>query len=367
MGKWTHLIAEGLEGLAHKVTLWFGNEFPLFWRHRRLATLLYSLALALRLARSRHRFDVVVIHEPSGFWYGILRKVFSSLPPFVAMCHNVESKHYKELLAAEKKGLTNVPRGMRVKVPLFRLWQSDGALKLADHIVCLSKVDKDYLVESLGRSAEKISVLTNGVSLPDLFSIRSRTSARRVLFVGGWLDVKGRRLMPALWSDVVAEFPDATLTLLGTGHSAETVKRDFPVDVRSSISVIPRINGDEAMIGQYADHDVFLMPSLSEGSPLSLLEAMASALPVVATSVGGIKDIVTDGSDGLLFDPASPVDGARKINKLLSDEDFASRLGVSGRERVRKLTWLAAAKRLDTALQRAGLGNNHAITITVNQ
>ena len=351
MGKWTHHMAEGLEDLGHEVSLWFANDFPLLRRTGRLAVLLFPIVLAFQLARFRSRFDVVVIHEPCGFWYGVLRWSFSSLPPFIAMCHNVESKHFEELLEAANKGLAQAPLGMRIKTPLFRRWQSNCAVKLADHIICLSNADRDYLMNRLGRRPEQITILVNGVSSEYFFNRQTHKAKQRALFVGGWLDVKGRRLLPAIWSDVHTKFPDATLTLIGTGCSAEDVKRDFKVNARNSITVIPRLDSEKDMAAQYATHDLFLMPSLSEGSPLALFEAMAAAVPVVATSVGGIKDVVIDGSNGLLFDPASPADGATKVNLLLGNPSFASRIGIAGQEHVRSLSWRMAAETLDKALQ----------------
>ena len=81
--------------------------------------------------------------------------------------------------------------------------------------------------------------------------------------------------------------------------------------------------------------DVMVMPSLSEGLPFALLEAMSLGLPVIASAVGGIRDVVEDGVSGLLVPPGDPVRLSDAIALLRDDRDLALRLGDAGRERVR--------------------------------
>jgi glycosyltransferase involved in cell wall biosynthesis len=77
------------------------------------------------------------------------------------------------------------------------------------------------------------------------------------------------------------------------------------------------------------------LPSLYEGLPISLLEAMASAKPVIATRIGGTDEAVKDGVTGLLVPPADPAALARAIRRLLADTSLAQRLGAEARNSVR--------------------------------
>ncbi len=86
----------------------------------------------------------------------------------------------------------------------------------------------------------------------------------------------------------------------------------------------------------YADLDVVALTSLNEGTPLSLIEAMASARPVIATDVGGVKDIVIDGENGFLAKNNDVEDFSNKLLNLLKDRENRSRLGAFGREFVRQ-------------------------------
>jgi len=80
--------------------------------------------------------------------------------------------------------------------------------------------------------------------------------------------------------------------------------------------------------------DVVALPSWTEGLPLTVLEAMAHARPVVATPVGGTPEVVVDGETGLLVPPRDPAALAGALRRLLEDPDFARSLGEAGRRRV---------------------------------
>lgn len=349
MGRWTYEMLDALRIAGHRPTAWFADDFPGVRKLGRMAVLVFPLVLAGRLVRHRHEFDAVVVHEPSGFWYGLLRKLASPLPPMVVMCHNVESHHFRVMLAHTDRGLARVPRLSRLRVPLARRWQSDGAIRLGDHVVCLSSTDAEYVRTHLGVHEARVSQLMNGA--PDDFGPPDATRERQaVLWIGGWLDVKGRHVLPELWRRVRANVPRARLTVAGVDVPSATVLAEFdPLD-QASVTVLARFDGTEAQKGLYARHGVFLLCSLSEGSPLVLLEAMAARLPIVATRVGGIPDLVKDGVHTLLFDPADVAAGARFVIRVLLSPEEADRLATAAERRARELTWTATAKGLAQAV-----------------
>jgi glycosyltransferase involved in cell wall biosynthesis len=353
MGKWSHETGEALRAMGHQPTLWFADDFPRSPRtaHAIDVVLVKPMSLARRLARCAREFDVTVIHEPSAFWYALARQFRPDLPPLVVMCHNVESKNFRDLSAAADRGLGSISLPRRLRTRLLRHPQSDSAIRLADAVVCLSSTDRQYIVSHLHRSARDVFVMINGAS-PEHFVGQPMRLGRRVLFVGGWLQVKGRDLLPSIWAKVHESYPDATLTLVGTHTSEAEVLTAFDPQLRGSITVIPKVESSE-MAGYYDRHDLFLMPSLSEGSPLSLLEAMAAGLPVIAAAVGGIPDIIEDRVNGMLFQPFDSESAARAVGELFADPQRMLQLARAARVRASRLTWRSAAETLLLAIDRA--------------
>jgi glycosyltransferase involved in cell wall biosynthesis len=355
MGRWSYRVAEALRALGHETTLWFADDFPRVRRTGRLAVVVYPVALAGRIWRRRRRFDAVVVHEPAGLWYGLLRRAGRGTPPMVVMCHNVEAKVFAVMREAERLGLARLSPWTPFTTRLLRLTQTRAAARLADHVVCLSTEDAEFLARSEGVVAGRITRLVNGVAPAAGATGRDagRRGEARVLFVGGWLDVKGRRLLPPLWSRVRAARPAARLTLAGVHAAAETVAADFESGDRASLAVIPAVETEAEMAGLFAGHDALIVPSLTEGCPLVVLEAMAAGLPVVAAAVGGIPDVVADGETGVLFPPMDAAAGASRLLEIVDDPALAARMRGAAERRARSFTWERAAQGLLAAIARA--------------
>jgi len=352
MGKWAHCMAETLRARGHHVTVWSGEDFPGVQRQGRLAFLGFPVALAARLVAHRRDFDAVVVHEPGGLWYAVLRRFFRSLPPMVLMCHNVESKVAGVMRGAERLGYARLPPWNRLSVRLLRSPLSDNAIRLADHVVCLSAEDVSYVATALGRGTG-VTLNANGVAESHFLERPFAPGGARVLFVGGWLDVKGRRLLPPIWALVRERRPDARLTIVGPVEPTSDIRAEFAPEHRDSVSVVNTVSTEDEMVALYGAHDAFLMPSLTEATSLAMMEAMATGVPAVAARTGGLPDVITHDVDGLLFAPYDVADAADLIVRVLGDPLTARRLSERGRDRVRTFTWAAAATRLESAMVRA--------------
>jgi glycosyltransferase involved in cell wall biosynthesis len=167
-----------------------------------------------------------------------------------------------------------------------------------------------------------------------------------LLFVGTWLDRKGIYYLAEAFSLVAGKVPDVRLTVAGCSAPAAEVKNAFAAQVRERVTVRPFVNREEIAV-VYAGHDVFVFPSLVEGMPLTLLEAMATGMPVVTTNTCGMADVVEDEVNGLLVAAADSETLACGIERLCRSAELRRRLGLAGQETMRRYTWERIAEKLE--------------------
>ncbi len=129
-----------------------------------------------------------------------------------------------------------------------------------------------------------------------------------------------------------AEFPRAHFYLVGDGHQKATLmERTIRLGIQDRVTFTGFRTDSEALMTQF---DIFCLPSLSEGLSSAILAAMASRLPVVSTSVGGIPELVLDGVTGFLVPPRDSARLAVTLAKLLEDSDLRRKMGQAGRQRI---------------------------------
>jgi glycosyltransferase involved in cell wall biosynthesis len=139
-----------------------------------------------------------------------------------------------------------------------------------------------------------------------------------------------------------------TAALIGDGPDRPAVEAEIRA---AGLGDVVELMGERRDVPELlADADVFVLSSRSEGAPLSLLEAMAAGLPVVASAVGGTPEIVDDGTTGLLVPPGDPGALARALESLLTDPERRARMGTAGWERVQARFGLAQLRRAHVEL-----------------
>jgi spore coat protein SA len=177
-----------------------------------------------------------------------------------------------------------------------------------------------------------------------------------VLYAGKIRESKGVGLLLAAMYRVWKKFPRALLVLVGgTEFGRGRTKRETPFfkQLREQVAQAPGrviLTGfipHEDMAQTYLLGDVFVAPSQKpEGMPMVLLEASACGLPLIATRLGGIPEVVQDGENGILLDtPPDPGELAGKIIGLLKDSELSQRLGQKARERaLERFSWQRIAQ-----------------------
>lgn len=212
-------------------------------------------------------------------------------------------------------------------------------LRLFRRIIAVSQEVRARYIEDLRVPARKLAVVPNAIEVPP--ASRTPDPALRASLVRGGPDyvvLTSARLHPqkghAYLLAAAAQIPDATFVLAGDGPlraELESQARELGIAERCVFlgyrSDVPDL---------LAAADLLVLPSLFEGLPVSVLEAMAAQRPVVATAIGGTDEVVTHGLTGLLVPPRDPTALASAIRRMQADPALAHRLATAGRERVER-------------------------------
>jgi glycosyltransferase involved in cell wall biosynthesis len=239
----------------------------------------------------------------------------------------------------------------RIVFPATSLWLSRIALRRADHVICLNAMDREYLEHQLGIARNRVTPVTPGAD--PLFGLaasgRAYDRAERLLFAGTWLPRKGVVELAGAFETLVDRGLDVFLDVLGAGVAEREVLRSFSPKAASRVRVLPA-GDDSTVAGVMATADVFVLPSVFEGTPLTLIEAMWSGLPVVTTGTSGMRDVVAHGRTGLLVPPGDRTALAAALSRLIGERHLRQSLGREAHQVAStRYTWKHAAAAFEAA------------------
>lgn len=238
----------------------------------------------------------------------------------------------------------------RFSVKLCNALCTQKILERADIIICPSK---KYSEKSLflRNHAKKIVVIPNGINLTDFDLRLSKIDCRRrldfpetgniILFFGNLSPYKGPELLLKAFSKIHKTFPDTYLFFAGQGVEMEKLRRlttDFALD--DSVKFLGYVDEKLKAIC-YKACDIFCLPStmMTECYPLSILEAMASGIPVIASDIGGISDIIENGKTGILVEPNNGEHLEHQLSFLLQNPDTRKDLSENALNTIKNYTW----------------------------
>jgi len=302
-------------------------------------------------------------HEPGGIPVALRRNplLWLMVPPFLAAFLAAARRLARESdlllanwapsgavggVAARAAGvpLVTVLRGEDVTALARSRWRRAAvaaALARSDRIVCVSEAIRDAVIRAFPRHRDRIVFIPNGVAAADPPHRPRRRGAPLTAITVGSL-VPRKRLDTVLHA--VASLPreDAVQVLVvGDGPQRSELER-----LASSLGLVRRVRftgmvAPEEVPRRLATADVFVLASESEGRPNALLEAMAAGLPVVATRIPGVRELVDHGVTGFLFDVGDAAGLAAALGRLRDDPGLRARLGAAGRRRIAELglTW----------------------------
>lgn len=210
------------------------------------------------------------------------------------------------------------------------------------NMIAVSEDLKRFLVERVGIVPSRVRVIYNGVDVASVPQADRVDNAWRELELAHWdhvigtvgslYPVKGHihliRALPAILKD----FPKTLLLLAGRDDLDRELKAEVArLKLEQHVRFLGMRNDVPVLLSTM---DVFVLPSLSEGLSMALLEAMAASLPVVATRVGGNPEVVVEGETGLLIPPEDPAAIGDAVGKMLRNRSAALEMGRRGRRHV---------------------------------
>ena len=230
------------------------------------------------------------------------------------------------------------------------------SLRCADHIVAITPTEEAHLKRMTG-SSKSISVLPNGVdfkefenlSLGDEFKRKFLIRKDIVLFVGRITYSKGLTYLLRAIPAVVKQHPNVLFVFVGEDWGLKDLLVHEAEELGVSGSVLftgPLLGND--FFGAFLAADVFVLPSIAgEAFGIVLLEAMAAGKPVVASNVGGVRDLVTDRVNGFLVPPGKTEALSETILALLNDNDLSHKMGIVNRVKAQKYSWKEIVDKLE--------------------
>ena len=263
------------------------------------------------------RPDIVHTHLQSPNLYGRMAALIARVPVIVATEHNVYAGKQRRYVAVER-------------------WLARRTTAL----VAVSEEVRRFLSLQLGVDARSIRVLRNGVADPPTSADGIADLERRFPRMGGIIAATVASLTPKKGHEVLIAAA-ATLarqgvrcTFLCAGEGPERSRLEASA-ARNGVEESVRFLGEVRNVGDLLlVADLFVLPSLVEGLPLALLEAMRAAKPVVATRVGGVPEVVSSGVNGTLVEAGSADQLADAIAQLAADPNRRAALGAAARASV---------------------------------
>jgi len=279
--------------------------------------------------------DVIHTHTWYAHFAGFLgRQLYKK--PYVATSHSLEPlRPWKVEQLAEAYHVS--------------AWMEKIGLENADRVVAVSQMMKQDIVENFAVDPEKVVVIHNGIDLEKYRSTSLEPAVREkygiaedfVLFVGRPTAQKGMEYLIDAADDIPVQI---VIEAVGADTKEYEERMTEKVKGKKNILWIHENLGDRINAQLYSAARVFVCPSVYEPFGIINLEAMACSTPVVASAVGGIKEVVIPGETGFLVEPADPAALAEKVNLLLSDRSLAEKMGRQGRRRVEEhFSWESIA------------------------
>jgi glycosyltransferase involved in cell wall biosynthesis len=317
------------------------------------------IELIRRLDPGRWQVHVACFHA-RGHWLGRVRERAASITEFplkgfrradtarfawafmrwcrerrLALVHT--SELYSNVFALPAAAAARVPvrignrREINPDKTLGQIALQRAAYAFAHKVVANSRTAANRLLQERVPS-HKVAIVPNGLDMQTFAPHSPRPLPRRVVMVANLRPEKGHDILVDAAVEVLRRVPDARFDLVGAGPQLRPLRAR--VEARAVSRSFSFLGHQDDVPAHLAAADIFVLPSRSEAFPNAVLEAMAAGLPIVASGIDGILEIVDDDRTGLLVPPRDPMALADRLCRLMADPALGARLGAAARAEV---------------------------------
>ncbi|GAK59426.1 glycosyl transferase, group 1 [Candidatus Vecturithrix granuli] len=307
----------------------FGEElqhhgYPIYLLNRK-SGIDWGLVKRINGVIQQERIDVIHAHQYTPYFYGLMASLYSRL---------IQAEQKPRLIFTEHGRF--YPDQRKIKRVLINPILS----RFTDEIVTISESTKESLIKYENFPAHKIKVIYNGIDLKQFSHVGDPLTKKRelglqphynVIGIVARLDpIKNHPILLQAFEQILQHLPETYLIIVGDGPEEERLRnivqsRDLTDKVRflgarSDISELLHV------------FDIFALSSFSEGTSVTLLEAMGAGLPIVATRVGGNPEVVREHETGFLVESNNAEEMANMLIKLLQDTKMRHKMGLAGKK-----------------------------------
>jgi len=328
--------------------------------NEKLKAVLQTLSTCIEMNADEIDADIVHCHTWYSHFAGIIAKLCYGIPLVI-------TTHSLEPLRPWKR--EQLGRGYDASS-----WIEKTAIEMADALIAVSKETKEDVLKHFNVDENKVKVIYNGINLTEYIVTKEtstlekygiKTSKPYVLFVGRITRQKG---IIHLVNAIKYIDPDTQIVLCAGAPDTPEIAKEMEASVnevkktRNNVIWIDEMLDKKSVIQLYSHADVFCCPSIYEPFGIINIEAMACSTAVVASAVGGIKEVVVDNETGILipveqqteapFEPINPDKFARDlangVNTVINNKELREKMEKNGRKRVEEhFDWVAIAAQVE--------------------
>ena len=346
-----HMLSAALRKKGHEVNVFHYEDLrvPKFLNYFALRLALPEFVYWRLFGEATQGYDVVFCSN--GMAWRIFKKLRERTGPRPFLIHQIHGLTYFDHLAVITERLRGhvklSPWLMAIKGRFPIGWDAKGA-KYADAIAAQNWRDQDFIEDERARLGEAEAGSAPIYQVPSALhpgleaamhvtTPPEERDPMSLLWFGSWRERKGNFYVNRAFKLIKQRFPNATLTLGGTGTKADEVLACFDPELRGSLRILPRID-TAAQVREYNAHSIFLFPSLSEGFGLAPIEAMAFGMACVTTHTGIGSDFVVDNEHAVIVTMSSAIHLALGAIRLMEDNAFRIRVAKAGQQLAQSFT-----------------------------